>query len=185
MWAVHVVGMEHHHIPKKVLGTCFGGGRPVGRPWNRWEVTIQWYVADLLLIRNWKAVARDKEEWRKKFGEAMARKWAEAPKKKKKEYDKKHWCSALQQLSHMWDFKFSRRRVWCSELSSGLYCRVKWLSTIILHGSTSQKTILNIILYLCSELSSKKILNIILAAVRSWNLTYFTYDYFLQEVWKY
>jgi hypothetical protein len=29
----------------------------------------------------------------------------------------------------MWDFKFSRRRVWCSELSSGLYCRVKRLST--------------------------------------------------------
>jgi hypothetical protein len=28
-----------------------------------------------------------------------------------------------------WYFKFSRRRVWCSELSSGLYCRVKWLST--------------------------------------------------------
>jgi hypothetical protein len=56
----------------------------------------------------------------------------------------------------------------CSELSSGMYCRVKWLppswrqyaplkrrSTIILHGSTSQKTILNIIL----------------AAVRSWNLS--------------
>jgi hypothetical protein len=30
---------------------------------------------------------------------------------------------------YKWDFKFSRRRVWCSELSSGLYCRVKWLST--------------------------------------------------------
>jgi hypothetical protein len=29
---------------------------------------------------------------------------------------------------YLWDFKFSRRRVWCSELSSGLYCRVK-LST--------------------------------------------------------
>jgi hypothetical protein len=28
-----------------------------------------------------------------------------------------------------WDFKFSRRLVWCSELSSGIYCRVKWLST--------------------------------------------------------
>jgi hypothetical protein len=25
-----------------------------------------------------------------------------------------------------WDFKFSRRRVWCSELSSGMYCRAKW-----------------------------------------------------------
>jgi hypothetical protein len=60
----------------------------------------------------------------------------------------------------MWDFKFSRRRVWCSELPSGIYCRVKWLSTdvthpwwwrqyaplkrrstIILHGSISQKTV--------------------------------------------
>jgi hypothetical protein len=50
----------------------------------------------------------------------------------------------------MWDFKFSRRRVWCSELSSGMYCiRDPWWwrqyaplkrqSTIILHGSTSQK----------------------------------------------
>jgi hypothetical protein len=29
----------------------------------------------------------------------------------------------------MWDFKFSRRRVWSSESSSGMYCRVKWLST--------------------------------------------------------
>jgi hypothetical protein len=29
--------------------------------------------------RNWKVAARDKEEWRKKFGEAMARKRAEAP----------------------------------------------------------------------------------------------------------
>jgi hypothetical protein len=72
----------------------------------------------------------------------------------------------------MWDFKFSWRREWCSELSSGLYCRVKWLSTdvsevrtasiirdewwwrqyaplkrrltIILHGSITQKITLNI-----------------------------------------
>jgi hypothetical protein len=28
----------------------------------------------------------------------------------------------------MWYFKFSRQRVWCSELSSGIYCRVKLLS---------------------------------------------------------
>jgi hypothetical protein len=70
----------------------------------------------------------------------------------------------------LWDFKFSWRRVQSSELSFGMYCHVKWLSTyvsevraasiirdewwrqhvplkrrstIILHGSTSQKTILN------------------------------------------
>jgi hypothetical protein len=68
-----------------------------------------------------------------------------------------------------------------SELSSGIYCHVKWSlmmeavrtsetsvdnhftlqyrSTIILHGSISQKTTLNIIL----------------AAVRTWNLTQFTF----------
>jgi hypothetical protein len=34
-----------------------------------------------------------------------------------------------QSMLILWDFKFSRRRVWCSELSSGLYCRVKWLWT--------------------------------------------------------
>jgi hypothetical protein len=53
--------------------------------------------------------------------------------------------------------------LWCSELSSvhhpwwwRQYASLKCRSTIILHGSTSQKTILNIIL----------------AAVRTWNLTY-------------
>jgi hypothetical protein len=71
MWVGHVVRMEEHRIPKKVLGSCFGGGRLVGRPRNRWEDAIQMDADSLLRIRNWKAVARD-EEWRKKFGEAMA-----------------------------------------------------------------------------------------------------------------
>jgi hypothetical protein len=72
MWAGHVVRMEEHRITKKVLGSCFGRGRPVGSPRNRWEDAIQRDTANLLQIRNWKAVARDKEEWRKKVGEAMA-----------------------------------------------------------------------------------------------------------------
>jgi hypothetical protein len=29
----------------------------------------------------------------------------------------------------LWNLKFSRQRVWCSELSSGIYCRLKLLST--------------------------------------------------------
>jgi hypothetical protein len=65
--------MEEHRIPKKVLGSCFGGGRPVVRPRNRWEVVIQRDAANLLRIRNWKTAARDKEGWRKKVGEAMDR----------------------------------------------------------------------------------------------------------------
>jgi hypothetical protein len=64
----------------------------------------------------------------------------------------------------------SFKSVISTDMSSGMYCRVKWLSTdvsevravsiiramtIILHGSTSQKTNLNFIL----------------AAMRTWNLT--------------
>jgi hypothetical protein len=78
MWAGNVVRMEHP-IPKKVLGSCFGGGRPVGRPRNGWEDIMQRDAANLLQIRNWKAAERDKEEWKKTVGEAMARKRAEAP----------------------------------------------------------------------------------------------------------
>jgi hypothetical protein len=51
----------------------------VGRPGNRWEDVIQRDAGNVLRIRNWKAVARDKEEWRKKVGEAMTQKRAEAP----------------------------------------------------------------------------------------------------------
>jgi hypothetical protein len=40
-----------------------------------------------------------------------------------------HLVHSVQQKSNVWDFKFSRRRVWCSELSSGMYCCIKWLST--------------------------------------------------------
>jgi hypothetical protein len=68
-----------HRIPKTVLGRYFGEGRPVGRPRNRWEYSVQRDAANLLRIRNCKTVARDKEEWMKKDGEAMARKRAEAP----------------------------------------------------------------------------------------------------------
>jgi hypothetical protein len=41
MWAGHVVRMEQHRIPKKALGSCFGGGSLVGKPRNRWEYVIQ------------------------------------------------------------------------------------------------------------------------------------------------
>jgi hypothetical protein len=37
----------------------------------------------------------------------------------------------------LWDFKFSRRRVWCSKLSSGIYCRVKLLSTDVSEVNTA------------------------------------------------
>jgi hypothetical protein len=38
------------HIPNKVMGGCFGGRRPVGKPRGRWEDAV-----DLLQIQNWNA----------------------------------------------------------------------------------------------------------------------------------
>jgi hypothetical protein len=58
-------------ISKKVLGSCFGGGKPVERPRNRWEDAIHRDATNLLRIRTWKAAERDKEKRRKKVGEAM------------------------------------------------------------------------------------------------------------------
>jgi hypothetical protein len=40
----------------------------VGRPRNRWEDVTHRDAANLLRIRSWKAAARDREEWRKKWG---------------------------------------------------------------------------------------------------------------------
>jgi hypothetical protein len=62
MWAGHVVRMEGHRIVKKVLGSCFGEERPVGRQRNRCGDVIQRDAGNLRRIRNWKAVERDVEE---------------------------------------------------------------------------------------------------------------------------
>jgi hypothetical protein len=51
----------------------------------------------------------------------------------------------------------------CSELSSGMYCLVKWLSTDVSEARTAS-------IIRDDDSSQKTILNIILAAVRTWNL---------------
>jgi hypothetical protein len=79
MWAGHVVRMEQHRIPKKVLGSCFGRRRPVRRLRNRWKDEIQRDAANLLRIWNWKLQQEIKRSGGRRFGEAMARKWAEPP----------------------------------------------------------------------------------------------------------
>jgi hypothetical protein len=43
-----------------VLGSCFGGGTPLGGPRNRWEDAIQRDAANLLRIRDWKAEVRER-----------------------------------------------------------------------------------------------------------------------------
>jgi hypothetical protein len=58
------------------------------------------------------------------------------------------------------DWVYTEQWLTCSELSSGMYCRVKWLSTDVSEVRTA--SIIK---------GDHSILNIILAAVRTWNLT--------------
>jgi hypothetical protein len=70
---------EGYRIPKKILGENFGGLRPVGRSCSRWEENFQQSAVSLLHIQNWKTVARNRQNWRKKTGESMTRIRAEEP----------------------------------------------------------------------------------------------------------
>jgi hypothetical protein len=55
---------------------------------GRWEAAFWKNAVDFLQVRNWKAEAREREDWKKVIGEAMARKRAEAPGKMKKTKEK-------------------------------------------------------------------------------------------------
>jgi hypothetical protein len=70
-WSGHVIRMEHYHNTTKILGRSFRGKRPLGRQCSRWEDNMQKDAVSLLHIRNWKLVAQNKENWRKKTGKAM------------------------------------------------------------------------------------------------------------------
>jgi len=61
--AGHKARMDNPCIPKKVMGVCLGGRRPVEKPGSRWEDAV-----DLPQIQNWKAAARNEEGWRAKMG---------------------------------------------------------------------------------------------------------------------
>jgi len=49
-WVGHVVRIEDHCIPKRVLGGSFKGKRLVGKPHSRWEDSVQESALILLLI---------------------------------------------------------------------------------------------------------------------------------------
>jgi hypothetical protein len=57
---------------------------------GRWEAAFWKDAFDFLQVQNWKAKPREREYWRKVIGEAMARKRAEAPWKKKKQAKEKN-----------------------------------------------------------------------------------------------
>lgn len=62
-WAGHVQRMGEHRIPKILMNGRIEGRRLQGRPRKRWIDSIE---EDLkrMSIRNWKSVARNRDEWR-------------------------------------------------------------------------------------------------------------------------
>jgi hypothetical protein len=73
MLAGHVVRMEEHRIPKKELGSCFGGGRPVGgneidgkMPYRGMQPTCSGF-----------GTGRLKQEIRRSGGRRLERPWPE------------------------------------------------------------------------------------------------------------
>ena len=59
--------------------------RPSGKPYNRWEDEERKDAANLLNTENWSGSARRRSDWRKKTGDAMARKLTEEPKEEEEE----------------------------------------------------------------------------------------------------
>lgn len=62
-WLGHVERMASTRMPKRILQATMTGRRQQGRPRNRWKDEV---TADLrtMRVRNWKAIAEDRQEWR-------------------------------------------------------------------------------------------------------------------------
>ena len=71
--------MEEGRISRKVLEGHFGGKRMVGRPRIQWEEMVTVDEKNLLDIRNWRTMARHRDDWKALIGEAMVRRRAEEP----------------------------------------------------------------------------------------------------------
>jgi hypothetical protein len=61
--------MNNERMPKKIMTTKMEGTRKRGRPCKRWIDEVE---EDLKImgIRNWHAVAKDRQQWRKTVLEA-------------------------------------------------------------------------------------------------------------------
>lgn len=70
-WAGHVVRMVNGEIPKRILLEEVHSTRRVGRPKLRWQDGVAHDARTLLSVRNWKAAALDRDDWRKRIQEAL------------------------------------------------------------------------------------------------------------------
>lgn len=71
-WAGHVSRMAPTSMPKRILANP-EGRRNVGRPRTRWEECVSRDAREMLGVRNWGSVARDRDAWGQRVVEAKAR----------------------------------------------------------------------------------------------------------------
>jgi hypothetical protein len=71
-WAGHVIRMPEERIPRRVMMGRLEEVRPIGRPRKRWMDGVQTDAKGLLNVKNWKAQALDRNEWRHIIGKAKA-----------------------------------------------------------------------------------------------------------------
>ena len=67
-WVGHVVRMDEHELPKKILWTNSGGQRSSGRPKSRWIDGVE-EDAKKLGCENWRADAKDRVRWWHAWGD--------------------------------------------------------------------------------------------------------------------
>jgi hypothetical protein len=65
--------MPEERIPRKVKMGRLEGVRPIGRSRKQWMDGVQTDAKDLLKVKNWKAQALDRNDWRHIIGKAKAR----------------------------------------------------------------------------------------------------------------
>jgi hypothetical protein len=73
IWAGHVIRLEEQSPGRRVIIAVVEGRRQKGRPKLRWEDGVM-DDARKLGERNWKNVARNRDNWRKLLKKALAQK---------------------------------------------------------------------------------------------------------------
>jgi len=71
-WEGHVMTMKGTGVPKEALEGDIDGRRLVGRPRGRWLFVVIWVVKGVLIWRDWRLWAEDREAWRRRIEEDRA-----------------------------------------------------------------------------------------------------------------
>ena len=70
--------LDNRH-PKQIRERSLGRRGPAGKPKNRWDDEVRKITAILVNMRNCRAAAGPRCDWRKKTGEALSRKRVKEP----------------------------------------------------------------------------------------------------------